>query len=209
LFNGEWNKIEVTEAATDNYRDLEHQTLGDVASERDVDPLDLMLDVAIAEDLETIFTAVLLNSDEDAVGKMLTHPAASVALSDAGAHLTFFCDAGFGLRLLGRWSRDLGKMSVAAAVHELTGKPASIFNIAGRGLIEVGHAADLMLFEPSTVDRGTKKRIFDLPAGAHRLTTDAVGVIGVWINGNQVATSDGLVDDVANAGDVITEFSTS
>ena len=209
LFNGEWNKIEVTEAATDDYRDLEHRTLGDVASERGVDPLDLMLDVAIAEDLETIFTAVLLNSDEDAVGKMLTHPAASVALSDAGAHLTFFCDAGFGLKLLGHWSRDLGKMSMAAAVHELTGKPASIFNISGRGLIKVGHAADLMLFEPSTVDRGTKKRIFDLPAGAHRLTTDAVGVVGVWINGNQVATLDGLIDDVANVGDVITEFSIS
>ena len=38
-----------------------------------------MLDIAIDEDLETIFTAVLLNSDEDAVGKMLVHPAASVA----------------------------------------------------------------------------------------------------------------------------------
>lgn len=209
LFNGEWNKIEVTEAATDAYQDLEHRTLGDVASERGVDPLDLMLDIAIDEDLETIFTAVLLNSDEDAVGKMLTHPAASVALSDAGAHLTFFCDAGFGLRLLGHWSRNLGKMSMSAAVHELTGKPAAIFNISGRGLIKVGYAADLMLFDPNTVDRGAKKRIFDLPAGAHRLTTDAVGVVGVWINGNQVATSDGLVNNVPSAGNVIAEFSTS
>lgn len=208
LFNGEWDKIEVTEAATEAHRDLEHRSLGEVATERDVDPLDLMLDIAINEDLETIFTAVLLNSDEDAVGKMLTHPAASVALSDAGAHLTFFCDAGFGLRLLGHWSRDLGKMSMAAAVHELTGKPASIFGIQGRGLIKAGYAADLMLFDPNTVDRGTKKRIFDLPAGAHRLTTDAVGVAGVWINGNRVATSDGLIGDVPKAGSVLTEFST-
>lgn len=206
LFNGEWNKIEVTEAATDANRDLEHRPLSEVAEERGVDPLDLMLDIAIEEDLETIFTAILLNSDEDAVGKMLVHPAASVALSDAGAHLTFFCDAGFGLRLIGHWARDLGKMPIEAAVHELSGKPASIFGIAGRGLIKEGYAADLMLFDPATVARGPKKRIFDLPAGAHRLTTDAEGIIGVWINGNKVADETGLIADVSKTGDVITDF---
>ena len=206
LFNGEWDKIEITEAATEAYRACEHRSLAELAAEQGVDPLDLMLDIAIAEDLETIFTAVLLNSDEDAVGKMLVHPAASVALSDAGAHLTFFCDAGFGLRLLGHWARDLGKMPMAAAVHELTGKPASIYGIAGRGLIQEGYAADLMLFDPETVGRGPKKRIFDLPAGAHRLTTDAVGVHGVWINGARIAGPDGPIKGPDNTGEVLTHF---
>ncbi len=140
------------------------------------------------------------------MGKMLTHPAASLGLSDAGAHLTFFCDAGFGLRLLGHWSRDLGKMSMADAVHELTGKAAQIFGVQGRGLIKSGYAADLMLFDPKTINRGQKKRVFDLPANAHRLTTDAVGVHGVWINGTRVADSSGLVPDVPTAGHVLTEF---
>lgn len=206
LFNGEWHKIEITEAATAKYRDVEHRTLAELAEERGVDPLDLMLDIAIDEDLATIFTAVLLNSDEDAVGRMLVHPAASVALSDAGAHLTFFCDAGFGLRLLGYWARDLGKMTMAAAVHELTGKPAEIYGIAGRGLIREGYAADMMLFDPATVARGQKHRIFDLPAGAHRLTTDAIGVHGVWINGTRVVNQDGPVENPDNAGKVLTDF---
>ncbi|MEX0693912.1 MAG: amidohydrolase family protein [Rhodospirillales bacterium] len=206
LFNGEWDKIEITEAATEAYRGFEHRSMAELAAEQGADPLDLMLDIAIAEDLETIFTAVLLNSDEDAVGRMLVHPAASVALSDAGAHLTFFCDAGFGLRLLGHWARDLGKMSTAAAVHELTGKPASIYGIAGRGLIREGYAADLMLFDPETVGRGPKKRIFDLPAGAHRLTTDAVGVHGVWINGTRIAGPDGPTEYPENTGEVLTRF---
>ena len=69
-----------------------------------------MLDLALDEDLATIFTAQLLNSDEGAVGRMLNHPHSIVSLSDAGAHLTFFNDAGFGLHLLGHWSRDLGAM---------------------------------------------------------------------------------------------------
>ncbi|MBO6520015.1 MAG: amidohydrolase family protein [Rhodospirillales bacterium] len=206
LFNGEWHKIEITEAATDSYRALEHKTLAEIAEERGADPLDLMLDIAVDEDLETIFTAVLLNSDEDAVGKMLVHPAASVALSDAGAHLTFFCDAGFGLRLLGHWARDLGKMSMAAAVHELTGKPAGIYGIEGRGLVREGYAADLMLFDPETVGRGPKHRVFDLPAGAHRLSTDAVGVHGVWINGARVADQNGPVEHPNNTGEVLSGF---
>lgn len=207
LFNGEWDKIEVTETAKDENRHLEHRTLADIAVEQNADPLDALLDLALSEDLETIFTAVLLNSDEDAVGKMLTHPAASLGLSDAGAHLTFFCDAGFGLRLLGHWSRDLGKMSLADAVHELTGKAARIFGIEGRGLIKTGYAADLMLFDPASVNRGQKKRIFDLPANAYRLTTDAVGVHGVWINGERVADESGLINNTPKAGQLLTEFS--
>lgn len=206
LFNGEWDKIEVTETAKDENRHWEHRTLADIAIEKNIDPLDALLDLALSEDLGTIFTAVLLNSDEDAVGKMLTHPAASLGLSDAGAHLTFFCDAGFGLRLLGHWSRDLGKISMANAVHELTGKAAQIFGIEGRGLIKAGNAADLMLFDPASINRGQKKRIFDLPANAYRLTTDAVGVHGVWINGERVADASGLMSDTPRAGQLLTEF---
>lgn len=206
LFNGEWNKIEVTETAKEENKHLEYRTLADIANETGADPLDTLLDLALSEDLETIFTAVLLNSDEDAVGKMLTHPAASLGLSDAGAHLTFFCDAGFGLRLLGHWSRDLGKMSMADAVHELTGKAATIFDLRDRGLIQPGLAADLMLFDPKTVNRGQKTRVFDLPAGAYRLSTDAVGVHGVWINGNRVADTEGLVADTPIVGRILTEF---
>ncbi len=206
LFNGEWDKIEVTETAQDENRHLEHRTLADIAADQNADPLDALLDIALSEDLETIFTAVLLNSDEDAVGKMLTHPAASLGLSDAGAHLTFFCDAGFGLRLLGHWSRDLGKMSMTNAVHELTGKAAQIFGIQGRGLIKADFAADLMLFDSKSINRGQKKRIFDLPANAHRLTTDAVGVHGVWINGERVADASGLMNDTPKAGQLLTEF---
>src|SRR5207247_5208280 len=63
----------------------------------------------------TVFTALLLNSDEEAVGRMLHHPASMVSLSDAGAHLTFFNDAGFGLHLLGHWVRELGVLSLEDA----------------------------------------------------------------------------------------------
>ena len=49
-----------------------------------------MLDLVLAEDLDTAFIAQLLNSDEEAVARMLNHPHSLVSLSDAGARLTFF-----------------------------------------------------------------------------------------------------------------------
>ena len=54
-----------------------------------------------------------------------------------------------------------------------------------------GLAADLLLFDPARVGRGPKRRVFDLPGGAPRLTTDALGVDGVWVNGVRVADANG------------------
>ncbi len=206
LFNGEWHKLELIEAARPENQHLEGKTADVAAAEAGQHPLDWMLDFAVAEDLASVFTAVLLNSDEDAVGRMIRDPHASVALSDAGAHLTFFCDAGFGLHLMGHWARDLGVLSLSEAVHELTAKPAGIFGIQSRGRIAPGLAADLLLFDPSAVGRGPKRRVFDLPGGAPRLTTDALGVHGVWVAGTKVADANGICAEVTLPGRVLRHF---
>ena len=207
LFNGEWDKVQVVEVADPAHAGYEQRSVAEIARSQGRDPLDLMLDLALAEDLKTIFTAQLLNSDEQAVGRLLKHPNSLVSLSDAGAHLTFFNDAGFGLHLLGHWSRTLDAMSMAEAVRRLSSQPASVFGMADRGQIRPGHAADLLLFDPLTVGRGPKRRVFDLPGGAPRLHTDALGVHGVWVNGQQVADSRGLIADAPLAGQLLTEFS--
>lgn len=208
LFNGEWHKIQVVEVARRENASYEQKNLATIAQDEARDPLDVMLDLALAEDLKTVFTALLLNADEEAVGRMLNHPNSIVSLSDAGAHLTFFNDAGFGLHLLGHWARDLGTMEMSEAVRRLTAHPALVFGIRDRGLIREGFAADLLLFEPDTVGRGPKHRVFDLPGGAPRLTTDAIGVHGVWVNGALVADRSGLAQDAPLAGRLLTDFAT-
>jgi len=91
-------------------------------------------------------------------------------------------------------------------VRRLTHQSAQIFGMAGRGLVREGYAADLLLFDPATVGRGRSHRVFDLPGGAPRLHTDAVGVQRVWVNGEHVADEHGVRDDAPMAGHVITEF---
>lgn len=207
LFNAEWDKVQVVETAKLAHSHYEQQCIADIARAEGRDPLDVMLDLAVAENLQTVFTAQLLNADEEAVGRMLNHPHSIVSLSDAGAHLTFFNDAGFGLHLLGHWARDLGAMAMTEAVRRLTSQPAQVFAMRGRGIIREGYAADLLLFDPDAVGRGPKRRVFDLPGGAPRLTTDAVGVHGVWVNGQMVADGKGIHEGANLPGRLLTGFS--
>lgn len=207
VFNSEWDKLFVVETARPENRGLEGATLAQLAEKAGKDPLDCILDFALSENLDTMFVAQLLHNDETAVGKILADPNTHISLSDAGAHLTFFCDAGFGLHLMGHWSRDLGVMSLPQAVHRLTGQPAALFGLRDRGLLREGYAADLMLFDPATVARGPKRRAYDLPSGAARLTGSAVGLHGVWVNGAKVADENGLcADPESRPGEVLRHF---
>ncbi len=206
LFNGEWHKLQVVECTRESHRVYEHRTLAELAAAAGKDPLDFWFDLALAEDLDTVFVALTLNSDEEAVGRMLRHPASMVSLSDAGAHLTFFNDAGFGLHLLGHWVRERGTLTLARAAYQLCGLPAGVFGLRERGALKPGYAADLLLFDPNTVNRGPKRRLHDLPAGAARLDTPAIGVHGVWVNGLRVADAGGALESRPRPGRLLREF---
>ncbi len=206
LFNNEWDKVHVVQTTLPEHQAYEQKSVAELAHALHQDPLDVALDLALKEDLQTVFTAQLLNSDTDAVGRLLNDPHSLVSLSDAGAHLTFFNDAGFGLHLLGHWARDLGLMTMTQAVHKLTAQPAQILGLKERGLLRPGYAADLLLFDPQAIGRGPKHRVFDLPGGASRLNTAALGVQGVWVNGRRVANQHGLILEGKMAGELLTEF---
>jgi N-acyl-D-amino-acid deacylase len=203
LFNSEWDKLHIVEAVQATHRAFEGQSVAELANGQH--PLDWFLDFGLSENLDTLFTAQLLNSDEKGVGALVGDPDNHVSLSDAGAHLTFFCDAGFGLHLIGHWARDRGVISIEEAVRKLTSQPAAIFGIQDRGRLAPGLAADLLLFDPASVGRGDKRKVNDLPAGAPRLTTPAKGVHGVWVNGVRLADEKGLMAG-PKPGRVLREF---
>jgi len=186
IFNGHWDRVEVTITRDPANASLEGRTIADIAKERGEDAIDFFFDLALSEGLETTFTAKLLNVEEDAVGELLAMPGNLVSLSDAGAHHTFFCDAGFGMHFLGHWVRELGAFDLAQAIVKLTSEPAGIYGLDGRGVLKPGNAADFILIDPDTVSISRTRRLKDLPAGGERLVRDAPGLLGTWVNGVQI-----------------------
>ena len=145
--------------------------------------MDWLLDNTISGGIDDLFSAELLNSDNNEVKKLLTHNNSTIALSDAGAHLSLLCDAGYALELLGKWTRDLKIFSLEEAVNKLTAKQADICRIPKRGRLVPGHFADMILFDPNIVGTSKTYRVNDLPASSERLTVDAIGLKEVWVNG--------------------------
>ncbi len=202
IFNGHWSRVEVTITRDPANTPLEGRTIAEIAAERGEDPLDTFFDLALSEGLETTFTAKLLNVEEDAVGELLSMEGNLVSLSDAGAHHTFFCDAGFGMHFLGHWVRDLAVFDLASAIVKLTSEPARVYGLTGRGSLVPGNAADFILMDPDRIGISKTHRLKDLPAGGERLVRSAPGLIGTWVNGIQVFDGENYCD-VTGPGTVI------
>jgi len=182
------------------------KTVADLARAIAKDPFDWLLDFALDGEMAAMFDCKLFNTDEDNVRRLLRHPHAAIALSDAGAHLSFLCDAGFGLHLLGHWVRERGDLTLEEAVRAVTSRPAEAYRIEDRGRLVPGAWADLLLFDPSTVARGEKRRVNDLPAGASRMDTAAIGVHGVWVNGVRTVDAAGPIEGCGRPGKLLREF---
>jgi N-acyl-D-aspartate/D-glutamate deacylase len=147
--------------------------------------LDELLDVAI-EHPSARFRFALFNDDEDGVAELLKSPVTHLGLSDAGAHVSQLCDAGYATELMGKWVREKGVLTLEHAVWRLTGHQAEVLGLSGRGRIEPGAVADVVVFDPEQVACGALRRLYDLPAGRDRLVADSCGVEHVLVNGMEV-----------------------
>lgn len=195
LFYGDWNRVWVSVVAEARNQALEGLTVAEIAAQQRKDPLDVFFDFALDENLATMYSAHVLNYDEDAVEQLLKDDVSIIALSDAGAHLTFLCDAGYGLHMLGHWVRERKSFTLEDAIRRITSWPAEIYGIRDRGVVAPGAYADLMLFDPDTVGVSRPRRVYDLPGGDSRLIRDGRGIAGVWVNGTRVVADDKVVSN--------------
>ena len=186
VFNGDWKKIIFCKSSNKKYKSFEGKNVFQISADLKVDCLDWILDHALNGGMDSTFLALLLNNDDKYVGPILQHSNSVVSLSDAGAHLSFFCDAGYGLYFLDHWVKENKIISIEEAIYKLTGRQADIFRLPGRGRLVPGQAADMILFDQDTVGVRDPFRVNDLPGNASRLTTSAKGLEGVWVNGLRI-----------------------
>ena len=183
-----WDKVFVAE--TGAHPELaDGPSLAELGAQRGVDPLDVLCDVALDDDLSTRFRVVVANDDAASLAGLLRDDRTLLGLSDAGAHASQLCDAVFATYLLEHWVRETGTLSLEKAIWRITGHPAAVFGIPGRGRVAPGYFADLVAFDPAAVGVERMERVWDLPAGADRLVARSHGLHQVWVNGE--LTGDG------------------
>lgn len=185
FFRPNWHSLVVAESST--RPELVGRPVDELAAERGVGPLEVMLDLACSENLDTRFSSVLANDDEDGIAFLLQQEGMLLGLSDAGAHVSQLCDACMPTDLLGRWVREKKVLTLPAAVRKLTGEPADVYSLVGRGYLRPGAVADLAVFDPATVAPGPLRRVRDFPADGERLVADRPeGMTHVLVGGTPI-----------------------
>jgi N-acyl-D-aspartate/D-glutamate deacylase len=179
--------------------------LVEVAAEHGVTPLDYSMDLALETDLKAKFRVAMLNHDQVEVEELLKDKNTVLGLSDAGAHNSQLCDACQATDLLQVWVREKGTLPVEEAVRMLTTRPAEVMGIKDRGKLAEGWPADVVVFDLETVGAGPLQRVYDFPAGADRLVSEASGIEAVIVNGTILREhgEDQIGDDEALPGKLL------
>jgi N-acyl-D-amino-acid deacylase len=145
---------------------------------------DVLIDIALADDLSTEFGLEnFIHADTGVVAELLNHPAVHIGSGDAGAHITSFAGAGDTSYLFERFVHGEQAMSVERAVQRLTSDIARDWRITDRGELAVGKFADLVLFDPARIARGPEMWVEDVPGGSGRYVRHPQGIEKVIVNG--------------------------
>ncbi|HEY7648851.1 MAG TPA: amidohydrolase family protein [Methylomirabilota bacterium] len=182
-FSKRWDLMIVEEPQLSKNRGLAGKSIAEIAKARGRAPLDAFLDLAVEENLDTVFTLGEINMDTEAVAQILGSPYAVVGLSDGGAHVQFHSNVSNPTRLLGYWVREKKIMSLEHAVRRLTFDSATAFGIYDRGLVQPGMVADLVVFDPDTVAPVKEDVVHDFPANGWRIRELAQGIHYTVVNG--------------------------
>lgn len=145
----------------------EGQTLAEIGSDLGVDPFDALVTVLREERLGV--SIVISSMSEPDVTEVLAHPATMIG-SDGlppgrggKPHPRLY---GTFPRVLGRYVRERGVLSLPEAISRMTSRPASAFGLADRGRVAAGAVADLVAFDPERiVDAGDYRDPVRSPAG--------------------------------------------
>jgi N-acyl-D-amino-acid deacylase len=183
LAAGSADGVIVTSFRSPALQPLVGKTLAEIAKMRGADPVDTILDL-VREDRGNPGAVYFMMSEEN-IAKQLKRPWVSIgsdaaSMATEGAFLKFSTHPrayGNAPRLLKKYVRDDGVLTLEDAIHRMTGLPAANLELDRRGLLKAGYFADVTVFDPAAVaDRAT----FEQP---HQYS---VGVRDVFVNGVQV-----------------------
>jgi N-acyl-D-amino-acid deacylase len=193
-----WDNISLLWVESDANKELEGKTLTDIAAARGTDPFEAAADLVLEENGHAMALYIGVSgdlTDDSGLRTLLRHPWASIE-TDAiltGRGVPHPAAYGAFPRVLGHFSRDEGLFGLEEAVRKMTSLPAERFGLRTRGRIADGFAADLVVFDPATVDDRTT---YQDPTAAPE------GIERVFVNG-ELVVDQGVVDTSRRSGTVL------
>jgi N-acyl-D-aspartate/D-glutamate deacylase len=175
-----------------DYEPPPDRSVGALAAQRGVMPLELAYDILLERDGHEMLYAPETNyvdGNLDSTLEMLRHPDTLLGLGDGGAHYGMICDASFSTTLLAHWTRDRRRgerLSLPFAVHVLTERNARAVGLTDRGRIELGRRGDLNVIDLDRLQLRPPQVVRDLPAGGTRLMQHARGYVATIVAGEVV-----------------------
>jgi len=172
-----------------NYEPAPSTSVAAAAEREQRSPEAVVLDWLLERDGKALLFAPLasyVDFDHEAIREMMTHPRTVLGLSDGGAHCGLICDASMPTTLLTHWVRDRSRgerLSIEQAVHLQTGRTASTYGFADRGVLAPGLRADINLIDLDGLRLHAPEMVFDLPAGGRRLIQHVDGYKATLVAG--------------------------
>ena len=181
-----WDNYLVGDTYSSANEGLKGKTLGDIARERGKRAFHTMVEIALEDDLRTVWWPLPTDDDPESWrlrARAWEHDAVMIGGSDAGAHLDRMAGAPYTTAWLDDCIRGRRLTTMENAIRHMTDVPARLFGLTGRGRIEEGCHADLVLFDPDEVGATDVELVFDLPGESKRLWSEATGIKRVVVNG--------------------------
>ena len=157
--------------------------MGEVADREHKHPIDAMLDLAISEDLQTVFFREFPRNDPEAMREVINAPFVLPGISDGGAHMKFLTLGCYPTDFISRLVREHGLMDLEQAHWRLSGYSAMAAGFTDRGFLREGAPADILVYDYDALRVLPRERIHDFPADDWRLAQKAEGYRQIIVNG--------------------------
>jgi N-acyl-D-aspartate/D-glutamate deacylase len=190
LITSYFDQIIITECVKPENKNLEGLTLRKAATQTGKDAVDVMLDLAVSEDLKTEFFAPAVNQDMSLMKDLIDNPAIPFGVSDGGAHTKFLTAGRFPTEGIIKYAREYGWLSLEDIHWRLSALPAFIAGFKDRGFLREGAPADVVVYDLDKLAVKPIEIARDLPGNEWRRVQKADGYRWIVVNG-QVTFQDG------------------
>lgn len=163
---------------------LMNRSMRDIAAERNCHFGEAIIDLALEHDFDISFGLDAIgHNNSPKIGQLMLDPLVGLGAGDGGAHVSNFATYGDTSLLFSEYVRKQHALPLEYAVRKLTHDIATVWNVKNRGLLRPGYAADIVIFDANTMDRGVEVPVDDLPASGWRYVRRNTGVKTVFVNG--------------------------